>query len=240
MLESCSFMLCREFLMKMHTSKWRSEFAAVLTNSSAGPKNLGIGKNAILAWCLHGGNNWKRACALFPASILPLRVSCILLHQCAGHLATVAMLTSTRIISGDDKTSQGIHHSPAWQGSCGSPTRQKSLISHSLICSQQKKHIISSILCVRIELTHSSRFSTSDQGVGAAKCCCWGAYHGQIWELCQQVTQPRDRLLFFDGILSNTQMPSAGTGRAEIPNLRFFDSGGGDGTWTDPQTPTYH
>ena len=40
----------------------------------------------------------------------------------------------------------------------------------------------------------------------------WLPYHGQIWDLCQQVTQPRDRPPFFDGVLhgvlSNTQMPS--------------------------------
>ena len=41
------------------------------------PKNLGIGKSAVLAQRLHSGNNGKRARAMFPASILLLRVSFI-------------------------------------------------------------------------------------------------------------------------------------------------------------------
>ena len=37
-----------------------------------------------------------------------------LLHQRTGHLATMAMLPSTQIVSGDDETSQGICHLLAW------------------------------------------------------------------------------------------------------------------------------
>ena len=57
-------------------------------------KNLGIGKNAVLARRLHGGNNRKRARAMFPPSILPLRVNALAILV----LAAVVMLLSTRLV----------------------------------------------------------------------------------------------------------------------------------------------
>ena len=119
-------------------------------------------------WCKTSkeSGNWKKHCPCMASAqwqrpkTSTCYVSCLnspaqsLLHQHAGHLAAEAMLTSTRIVSGDDKTSQGIYHLPAWWGGWhGSPARRKSLIFHSLICLQQKKCIISSIWHVRIYLT---------------------------------------------------------------------------------------
>ena len=56
-------------------------------------KNLGIGKNAVLAWRLHGGNNRIRARAMFPPT-LPLRVNALAILI----LATVVILLSTRLV----------------------------------------------------------------------------------------------------------------------------------------------
>ena len=82
-------------------------------------------------------------------------VSCLnspaqsVLHQRAGHLAAVATLTSTQIVIGDDKTSQGIRHSPAWRGGWrGSPARQKKLdISLMNLFMTKKTHHMLYLTC---------------------------------------------------------------------------------------------